>query len=209
VPKEVRQLIRTMSRENPLWGAPRIYGELLSWVFLFYVDTHREVVDIGPSWPYSIRTEEGTLRRYLEVAVAIFLSGSVMFAAPITFTGVFSGANENPATGSPGTGTAMVTLDQSTHSLVVDVVFSNLFTTTPTGGPSGTTAAHIHCCIAPPGNAGVATTVPTFPGFPLGVTSSTYQDSFDLLSADSYNRFSLWLTGGPQPLPMGCSRVGC
>jgi hypothetical protein len=29
VPKEVRQLIRTMSRENVLWGAPRIHGELL------------------------------------------------------------------------------------------------------------------------------------------------------------------------------------
>jgi transposase InsO family protein len=29
VPKEIRELIRTMSRENPLWGAPRIYGELL------------------------------------------------------------------------------------------------------------------------------------------------------------------------------------
>jgi hypothetical protein len=29
VPKEVRALIRTMSFENPLWGAPRIHGELL------------------------------------------------------------------------------------------------------------------------------------------------------------------------------------
>ena len=29
VPKEVRALIRTMSRENSLWGAPRIHGELL------------------------------------------------------------------------------------------------------------------------------------------------------------------------------------
>jgi transposase InsO family protein len=29
VPIEVRKLIRKMSRENPLWGAPRIHGELL------------------------------------------------------------------------------------------------------------------------------------------------------------------------------------
>ncbi len=29
VPKEVRELIRTMSRENPLWGAPKMHGELL------------------------------------------------------------------------------------------------------------------------------------------------------------------------------------
>jgi transposase InsO family protein len=29
VPNEVRDLIRMMSRENPIWGAPRIYGELL------------------------------------------------------------------------------------------------------------------------------------------------------------------------------------
>jgi len=29
VSKEIRQLIRRMSRDNPLWGAPRIHGELL------------------------------------------------------------------------------------------------------------------------------------------------------------------------------------
>ena len=29
VPQEVRALIRRMSRENALWGAPRIHGELL------------------------------------------------------------------------------------------------------------------------------------------------------------------------------------
>lgn len=29
VPQEVRDLIRMMSRNNPMWGAPRIHGELL------------------------------------------------------------------------------------------------------------------------------------------------------------------------------------
>ena len=29
VPREIRDLIRCMSRSNPLWGAPRIHGELL------------------------------------------------------------------------------------------------------------------------------------------------------------------------------------
>ena len=29
VPKDVRELIRRLSRENVLWGAPRIHGELL------------------------------------------------------------------------------------------------------------------------------------------------------------------------------------
>jgi hypothetical protein len=29
VPANIRDLIRTMSRDNPLWGAPRLHGELL------------------------------------------------------------------------------------------------------------------------------------------------------------------------------------
>jgi putative transposase len=29
IPKEIRELIRTMSKNNSLWGAPRIHGELL------------------------------------------------------------------------------------------------------------------------------------------------------------------------------------
>ncbi len=66
--------------------------------------------------------------------------------------------NENPPhPASSGTGTALITWDTVSNMMTVNVVFSGL--TTPD------TAAHIHCCVSPPGNTGVATTVPTFTGF--------------------------------------------
>jgi hypothetical protein len=66
------------------------------------------------------------------------------------------------------------------------------------GLTSGTAASHIHCCTASPGTgtAGVATAVPTFPGFPLGVTSGTYDNSFDLTLTSSYNPAFVSANGG-------------
>jgi hypothetical protein len=60
VPKEVRELIRDMSRANWLWGAPRIYGELLklgievseSTVAKYMVRRPRRP---GQSWPTFLR----------------------------------------------------------------------------------------------------------------------------------------------------------
>jgi hypothetical protein len=88
---------------------------------------------------------------------------------------------ESPPTGSPGTGFAQVTIDTAANTMDVMVTFSGL--------TSGTTASHIHCCTTSPGtgNAGVATTTPTFTGFPLGVTSGTYDHTFDMSLASSYN----------------------
>jgi hypothetical protein len=43
---------------------------------------------------------------------------------------------------------------------------------------------------------GVATTVPAFPGFPLGVTSGTYDHVLDLTSASSYNPAFVTMQGG-------------
>src|SRR5262245_29588764 len=72
--------------------------------------------------------------------------------------------NENPPhPESHASGTALVTWDTVTNQMTVNVVFNNLTT--------GNTAAHIHCCVDAPGNAGVATTTPTFTGFPTGQTS--------------------------------------
>jgi hypothetical protein len=71
--------------------------------------------------------------------------------------------------------------DSVAHTLTVNVTFSGLEGTT--------TASHIHAATATPGTgtAGVATSVPYFPGFPIGVTSGTYSDVLDLTLASSFN----------------------
>ena len=133
--------------------------------------------------------------RYLSlvatVVAAMMLAALPALAVPITLTANLIGANEVPPSGSPGTGFATVLLDETANTMQVDVTFSGLVPTTSTGAPSGTTASHIHCCLTSPFQTGVnvmvATTVPTFPGFPLGVTSGSYHMSFSLLDPATYN----------------------
>ena len=104
------------------------------------------------------------------------------------FTADLSGSNENPPVPSAGSGSATVTWDTVTNQMTVNVAFSGL--------TSGTTASHIHCCATAPANAGVATTVPRFPGFPTGVTSGTYLHTLDLTDAGSYNPAFVTSHGG-------------
>lgn len=111
--------------------------------------------------------------------VTAFFGGSASHASPVIFSAFLSSTNENPPTASPGTGTATVTLDTIAQTMEVNVVFSGLV--------SNTTASHIHCCAPAPINAMVATTVPTFPGFPLGVTAGSYDHIFDMTLVSSYN----------------------
>jgi hypothetical protein len=114
------------------------------------------------------------------VAAAMMLPAPAANAIPITFTASLSGANEVPVVASPGTGLATVILDAAAQTLQINVTFSGL--------TSNTMAAHIHCCAPFGTNAGVATTVPAFPGFPLGVTSGTYSSAvFDLTQSLIYN----------------------
>lgn len=115
---------------------------------------------------------------------AVVLAGGPARAQ--VYVGNLAGTNEVPPNASPGAGTATVTLTGT--MLDVNVIFSGLL--------DATVAAHIHCCASADSTAGVATPVPTFPGFPLGVTSGTYSNVFDLTLASSYNPAFLTNNGG-------------
>jgi CHRD domain-containing protein/PEP-CTERM motif-containing protein len=122
------------------------------------------------------------------VFAACLLWATASQATTITLVAVLSGANENPPTNSLGTGFATVTLDDVADTMRVQVVFSGL--------SSPNVAAHIHCCTVPPNNAGVATVTPTFTGFPSGTTAGTYDHTFDLSLASSYNPAFITAQGG-------------
>jgi CHRD domain/PEP-CTERM motif len=122
----------------------------------------------------------------LAVVGALFF-GTAASAGVITYSAVL-GDFESPPTGSPGTGLASITVDSVLNTMLVNVTFSGL--------TSGVTASHIHCCVPQGGNAGVATTTPTFTGFPSGVTSGTYNHLFDLTQASSWNPAFITANGG-------------
>lgn len=124
-----------------------------------------------------------------------------LFASCIAMIGLFSpvaqaqvyrmtlvGANENPPVNSPGTGTAVITVNTATHEMHVVSTFSGLV--------APTTASHSHCCAAPTANAGVATTTPSFVGFPLGVTSGSMDRVYDTTLAGSWNAAFITANGG-------------
>ena len=106
------------------------------------------------------------------------------------FTATLTGPAEFPINNSPGIGDAIVTLDLDVFTMRVQVNFSGLTGTT--------TASHIHAPTTMPfdGVASVATTTPTFPNFPLGVTSGTYDQTFDLTLASSFNPAFVTANGG-------------
>ncbi len=126
--------------------------------------------------------------KLLGVVLAVLMLSAIAKADTLAFTATLTGSQEVPPTGSPGIGSALVTLDTVTNLLTVNVSFAGL------GSP--TIASHIHCCAPPGTTAMVATTVPTFPGFPLGVTTGTYLMTFDLTLASTYNPAFITAHGG-------------
>src|SRR6516165_4902722 len=74
--------------------------------------------------------------------LTVVLSAPAAWAATTVLSANLTQANEVPPTGSPGTGTAIVTLNTTAQTLRVQETFSGL--------EAGTTASHIHCCLASP-----------------------------------------------------------
>lgn len=131
------------------------------------------------------------MQRLVLIAVAWLPLGA---GATTVFTTTLSGANESPSNASLGTGSATVTWDDVAHTMRVEVVFADLL--------AGNTAAHIHV-INGPGDANtadtvgpVATTTPTFTGFPSGTTSGSYDHVFDMTLASSYRAGFVTDAGG-------------
>jgi hypothetical protein len=127
----------------------------------------------------------------MAIATSLILSIPAAYADTITFTATLSGALEVPPVSTPGTGFTTVVLNTTANTLFVDVTFSGL--------TSGTTASHIHCCVASPflhDNAGVATQVPSFLNLPMGVTSGSFTQLLDLTLASSYNPAFVTAEGG-------------
>lgn len=130
------------------------------------------------------------MRIHCAVAFLVVLAGFTVPAEATLFT--YSATLDGPSepTPSPGTGIAIVDYDDVLHTLRVQVTFSDLLGTV--------TASHIHGPTLVPlsGTAGVATMTPTFVGFPSGVTAGTYDHTFDLTLASSYNGSFVLANGG-------------
>lgn len=128
------------------------------------------------------------MRKQLSLMAAAMVCSSAAQAETFVFTANLSGGQEVPVVISPGTGIASVSFDDVTNLLSVQTTFANLL--------GNTTVAHIHCCAPLGTNAGVATATPSFPGFPIGVTSGSYSQSFDLTQASSFNAAFITANGG-------------
>jgi len=114
--------------------------------------------------------------KLLAKSISLLLFVTILFGIPasasvyVLYTPLMTGSQQEPSNPSPGTGTSTFVLDTNLHTLTVSTTFNGLL------GPT--------------------TQVPNFIGFPLGVTSGTYSNTFDLTLASSYNPAFITANGG-------------
>lgn len=129
------------------------------------------------------------LRSVSAIAAIIALtSGTSATAAVLVYSAQLTGLQEVPVVVTPGKGLVTVFVDTTANTMRVKAGFSGLL--------GNTTAAHIHCCTPFGVNAGVATTTPSFPGFPLGVKSGGFDQTYDMTLASSFRAGFITANGG-------------
>jgi CHRD domain/PEP-CTERM motif len=132
------------------------------------------------------------LTHALPAATALALAAAALPATAheVVYKAFLTGAAEAPPNASAGLGVAVITFDLDLFTMQIQTTFAGL-----TGN---VTAAHIHCCTAVPGagTVGVATQTPTFLGFPSGTTFGSYDHTFDMTLASSYNAAFITANGG-------------
>lgn len=138
------------------------------------------------------------MRLRLTFAVAtLWLCAPCALAHHARYTADLTGTAASPPNGSAAIGHAVITLDFDLLTMRVATTFSGL---------EGTVfSAHLHGPTSESGEgvAGVMTQVPTFNGFPTGVTSGSYDFLFDnLLDASTYNPTFIAASGGAPNLAM-------
>jgi MYXO-CTERM domain-containing protein len=119
-------------------------------------------------------------------------AAALMFAAASASAGVLTWSTTfaPEAPGATGSGSAVVTFDDTTHVLTYKGSFTGLTGTA--------TQAHFHCCTANPltGFVGIAVDSPSLLGFPVGATSGVFDAFLDLDDTDSFNANFLATSGG-------------
>jgi hypothetical protein len=120
------------------------------------------------------------------------LTAMMFFAQPMSSQAAFVYTmNFAPeAVGATGTGSGTVVFDDVANTMQIDLSFSGL---------SGvTTVSHIHAptLVASTGTAGVATGVPTFAGFPVGVSAGAYSNTFNMTLLENFNPAFIAANGG-------------
>ncbi|MEO7309899.1 MAG: CHRD domain-containing protein [Chitinophagaceae bacterium] len=154
-----------------------------------YVTAHGN--NVAQAWS-DLRAAIAEGKSYLNIHSTVYGGGEIRgFMVPfLNYSVILNGLNESPANASPGTGMGTVSISPELSLMRVQCVFSGLQGTT--------TASHLHAAtaVAGTGTAGVATTTPSFAGFPLGVTSGSFDQTYDMTMASSYNPSYVSAHGG-------------
>jgi hypothetical protein len=126
----------------------------------------------------------------LALAASVLAGAPAVYAQTTTYRATMSGPAEATPNASPGYGIATIVIDLTANTLQFNIPFTGLIGTT--------TAGHLHCCTASPltGTASPATAVPSFPGFPTGVSSGNYSVLLNLLDPATYNPAFISSHGG-------------